>query len=100
MHDTFLGQIDAEFALACIKLSFFFKKQPNVDDDHFMKHYNHVHSDLTVASKGFGIYKIQRYVQVCVRDTCYMARANPVPDLSKSGNEGEGQVARHGASRF
>jgi hypothetical protein len=34
-----------------------------VDDDHFMKHYNHVHADLTLASKGFGVYKIQRYVQ-------------------------------------
>ncbi|KAF2119703.1 hypothetical protein BDV96DRAFT_642714 [Lophiotrema nucula] len=48
----------------CIKLSFFFKKLPNVDDDHFQMHYNHVHSDLTVASKGFNVYKIQRYVQV------------------------------------
>ena len=27
-------------------------------------HYNHVHSDLTIASKGFNVYKIQRYVQV------------------------------------
>ena len=27
-------------------------------------HYNHVHSDLTLASKGFNIYKVQRYVQL------------------------------------
>ncbi|KAF2653503.1 hypothetical protein K491DRAFT_514932 [Lophiostoma macrostomum CBS 122681] len=48
----------------CIKLSFFFKKLPNVDDDHFQMHYNHVHSDLTIASKGFNVYKVQRYVQL------------------------------------
>ncbi|KAF2013900.1 hypothetical protein BU24DRAFT_464626 [Aaosphaeria arxii CBS 175.79] len=47
----------------CIKLSFFFKKLPNVDDDHFQMHYNHVHADLTVASKQFDVVKIQRYVQ-------------------------------------
>jgi hypothetical protein len=35
-----------------------------VDDDHFQMHYNHVHSDLTLASKGFNIYKVQRYVQL------------------------------------
>lgn len=27
-------------------------------------HYNHVHSDLTLASRGFNVYKIQRYVQL------------------------------------
>ncbi|KAF2737735.1 hypothetical protein EJ04DRAFT_430505, partial [Polyplosphaeria fusca] len=27
---------------ACIKLSFFFKKLPDVDDDHFQMHYNHI----------------------------------------------------------
>ncbi|KAF2790606.1 hypothetical protein K505DRAFT_250817 [Melanomma pulvis-pyrius CBS 109.77] len=48
----------------CIKLSFFFKKLPTVDDDHFQMHYNHVHSDLTLASKGFNVYKVQRYVQL------------------------------------
>ncbi|KAF2247647.1 hypothetical protein BU26DRAFT_351330 [Trematosphaeria pertusa] len=47
----------------CIKLSFFFKKLPYVDDDHFQMHYNHVHADLTVASKEFNVVKIQRYVQ-------------------------------------
>ncbi|KAF2677360.1 hypothetical protein K458DRAFT_447012 [Lentithecium fluviatile CBS 122367] len=47
----------------CIKLSFFFKKLPDVDDDHFQMHYNHVHADLTVASKDFNVVKIQRYVQ-------------------------------------
>ncbi|KAL5391787.1 hypothetical protein DPSP01_001076 [Paraphaeosphaeria sporulosa] len=47
----------------CIKLSFFFKKLPNVDDDHFQMHYNHVHADLTVAAKLFNVVKIQRYVQ-------------------------------------
>ncbi|ORY06914.1 EthD domain-domain-containing protein [Clohesyomyces aquaticus] len=48
----------------CIKLSFFFKKLPNVDDDHFQKHYSHVHADLTVASKQFNVVRIQRYVQL------------------------------------
>ncbi|KAF2006270.1 hypothetical protein P154DRAFT_570334 [Amniculicola lignicola CBS 123094] len=46
----------------CIKLSFFFKKLPTVDDDHFQMHYNHVHSDLTVASKKFNVVKVQRYL--------------------------------------
>jgi hypothetical protein len=27
-------------------------------------HYNHIHSDLTLASKGFNVYKVQRYVQL------------------------------------
>ncbi|KAF1978719.1 hypothetical protein BU23DRAFT_577006 [Bimuria novae-zelandiae CBS 107.79] len=47
----------------CIKLSFFFKKLPDVDDDHFQMHYNHVHADLIVAAKLFHVVKIQRYVQ-------------------------------------
>lgn len=34
-----------------------------MDDDHFQMHYNHVHADLTVASKEFNVVKIQRYVQ-------------------------------------
>lgn len=34
-----------------------------MDDDHFQKHYNHVHSDLTVGCKKFHAVKIQRYVQ-------------------------------------
>ncbi|KAF2465272.1 uncharacterized protein BDR25DRAFT_318525 [Lindgomyces ingoldianus] len=70
------NKIDHKFALKffdwdtkenhqpCIKLSFFFKKLPDVDDDHFQMHYNHVHADLTVASKEFNVVKIQRYVQV------------------------------------
>jgi hypothetical protein len=40
-----------------------------VDDDHFQKHYNHVHADLTIASKGFNVFQIQRYVQVDIART-------------------------------
>lgn len=35
-----------------------------MDDDHFQMHYNHVHADLTIASKKFHAVKIQRYVQL------------------------------------
>lgn len=48
----------------CIKLQSFFKKLPNFNDDHFQKHYNYVHADLTVASECFNAFEIQRYVQV------------------------------------
>ena len=50
--------------LACIKLSFFFRKSPTVTDAFFQKHYNHIHSDLTVACKKFHAVKIARYVQL------------------------------------
>jgi hypothetical protein len=51
-------------SLACIKLSFFFRKSPTVTDAFFQKHYNHIHSDLTVACKKFHAVKIARYVQL------------------------------------
>jgi hypothetical protein len=51
------------FRKACIKVSFFFKKLPHVTYDHFFTHYGHVHSDLTVSARSFGLYKIQRYTQ-------------------------------------
>jgi hypothetical protein len=50
-------------SIACIKISFFFSKLPDVSDEHFHKHYAHVHADLTVAAKIFGVYQIQRYTQ-------------------------------------
>ncbi|KAH8626846.1 hypothetical protein IG631_18864 [Alternaria alternata] len=51
-------------SIACIKLSFFFRKSPTVSDAFFQKHYNHIHSDLTVACKKFHAVKIARYVQL------------------------------------
>ncbi|KAF2840343.1 hypothetical protein M501DRAFT_931893 [Patellaria atrata CBS 101060] len=48
---------------ACIKLSFFFNKLPDVSYEHFYKHYGHVHADLTVGTKAFGQFNIQRYTQ-------------------------------------
>lgn len=60
-------QISNSIALspaACVKVSVFFKKLPNVSDEHFFKHWATVHADLTVASKGFNVYKIERYTQV------------------------------------
>jgi hypothetical protein len=46
-----------------IRLSFFFKKLPHVSYEQFMEHYHHVHADLTVATKSFNVYQIQKYVQ-------------------------------------
>ena len=48
----------------CIKLTFYFNKLPNVSYEQFYGHWSTVHADLTVAAKGFGLCKIQRYVQV------------------------------------
>ena len=47
-----------------IKLSFFFKKLPGVSDDHFYRHWQSIHSDLTVGTKSFHDNQLQRYVQV------------------------------------
>jgi hypothetical protein len=35
-----------------------------MSDEHFYKHWATVHADLTVASKAFNVYKIERYTQV------------------------------------
>ncbi|KAH8175633.1 ethD domain-containing protein [Sarocladium implicatum] len=48
----------------CIKMMFFFSKDPNVSYEHFSKHYAHIHSDLTVAASSFGAFNVQRYTQV------------------------------------
>ena len=56
--------ITANLSTACVKISVFFKKLPNVSDEHFHQHWATVHADLTVASKAFNVYKIQRYIQV------------------------------------
>ncbi|KAH8651835.1 EthD domain-containing protein [Tricladium varicosporioides] len=48
----------------CIKLSFYFNKLPEVSYEQFYGHWSTVHADLTVAAKGFGLCKIQRYVQL------------------------------------
>lgn len=48
----------------CVKLSFYFSKLPDVSDEHFHRHWETVHADLTVAAQGFKVCKIQRYVQV------------------------------------
>jgi hypothetical protein len=47
-----------------IKLSFFFKKLPDVSEEHFYRHWQSIHSDLTVGTKSFHANKLQRYVQV------------------------------------
>jgi hypothetical protein len=51
---------------SCIKLTFYFNKLPEVSYEQFYGHWSTVHADLTVAAKGFGLYKIQRYVQVSI----------------------------------
>lgn len=48
----------------CIKLSFYFKKLPEVSYEQFYGHWSTVHADLTVATEGFAVVKIQRYTQV------------------------------------
>lgn len=45
-------------------MQFFFSKLPDVSWEHFSKHYAHIHSDLTVAAKPFGLHQVQRYTQV------------------------------------
>jgi hypothetical protein len=47
-----------------IKLSFFFSKLPDVSYEHFHRHWQSIHSDLTIGTKAFKSNKIQRYVQV------------------------------------
>ncbi|KAF2095597.1 hypothetical protein NA57DRAFT_79315 [Rhizodiscina lignyota] len=46
-----------------VKLTFFFKKLPNVSYEQFHRHWETVHADLTLASKEFNVVKIQRYTQ-------------------------------------
>jgi hypothetical protein len=46
----------------CIKLSFWFNKLPEVSYEQFHRHWETVHADLTIATKDFGVCKIQRYV--------------------------------------
>ena len=48
----------------CIKLSFYFNKLPHVSNEHFHRHWETIHADLTVATKPFKSNKVQRYVQV------------------------------------
>ncbi|KAH7157912.1 EthD domain-containing protein [Dactylonectria estremocensis] len=47
----------------CVKASIYFKKKDGVSYEHFAKHWAHVHADLTLASKNFGLFKVQRYSQ-------------------------------------
>ncbi len=48
---------------ACIKVSLFFRKRPDVSYDHFYKHWATVHADLTAASAEFARRGILRYTQ-------------------------------------
>ncbi|KAK3066623.1 hypothetical protein LTR53_016955 [Teratosphaeriaceae sp. CCFEE 6253] len=47
-----------------IKISFFFNKLPHVSDEHFFRHWETVHADLTIAVPQFRACKIRRYVQL------------------------------------
>ncbi|KPM34266.1 hypothetical protein AK830_g12309 [Neonectria ditissima] len=47
----------------CVKVSIYFKKKKGVSYEHFSKHWAQVHADLTVASKNFGLFRVQRYTQ-------------------------------------
>ncbi|KAK3703728.1 hypothetical protein LTR37_014306 [Vermiconidia calcicola] len=47
----------------CIKLSFWFRKLPEVSDEQFHRHWETVHADLTIATRDFNVCRIQRYVQ-------------------------------------
>ncbi|KAM5347000.1 hypothetical protein ACJ41O_010005 [Fusarium nematophilum] len=49
----------------CVKVAFYFKKRKDVSHEHFFKHWAQVHADLTLASRNFGLFQVQRYVQVC-----------------------------------
>lgn len=47
-----------------IRLSFYFSKLPNVSYEHFHRHWETVHADLTLAAKDFKDCHIGRYNQV------------------------------------
>jgi hypothetical protein len=81
---------------ACIKLSFYFNKLPEVSFDQFYGHWSTVHADLAVAAKGFGLCKLQRYVQVCLITRLLPTISNPfwsltncTPGSSKARAQGE-----------
>ena len=68
-------------------------------------HYNHVHSDLTVASKGFNAFKVQRYVQVGLHLRIYLRSIEKMtPNMKKvdpdARDEEESTRSWHGATRF
>lgn len=46
-----------------IRLSFWFKKLPEVSYEQFHRHWETVHADLTIATKDFLVCDIKRYVQ-------------------------------------
>lgn len=48
-----------------IRVSFFFKKRPEISYDQFFKYWQTVHADLTISVQAFGASNLQRYVQVC-----------------------------------
>lgn len=47
-----------------LKLSFFFSKSDDVSYEHFHRHWQSIHSDLTIGTKAFKTNKILRYVQL------------------------------------
>ncbi|KAH7019821.1 EthD domain-containing protein [Ilyonectria destructans] len=47
----------------CVRVSIYFKKKKGVSFEHFTQHWAHVHADMTLASKKFGLFKVQRYTQ-------------------------------------
>ncbi|PGH14368.1 hypothetical protein AJ80_05958 [Polytolypa hystricis UAMH7299] len=81
---------------SCVKVSVFFKKLPNISYDHFYKHWGMVHADLSVASKGFHVYKIERYTQVvetpwlvnCMSSYHLIAPYEDFENMMKSTREG------------
>lgn len=48
-----------------IRISFLFKKRPEISYSQFFRYWETVHADLTVAIKAFGASNFLRYVQVC-----------------------------------
>lgn len=49
---------------AYVKLLLFFNKKDGVSYEQFLRHWQTVHADLTVATEGFRVSNIQRYTQV------------------------------------
>lgn len=47
-----------------MKLLFFFSKKEGATDEQFHRHWETVHADLTIASKDFRVFNIQRYTQI------------------------------------
>jgi hypothetical protein len=97
----FLGCAELIIHPACIKLSFFFRKLPNVDDDHFQVSRNTVPCDRDEANfpsdalQSCPLRPDRSMQEVPCRQNSAIRSALPIPR-----DEEEGARTRHGAARL